>query len=104
MDDARARELLAEHRARVESALAGADDAAMAPEDREDDDLHERGVDEGLIEQLRVELEAIDRAEQRLAAGTYGRSIESGEPIPDARLEVLPWAELTTEEQARSGA
>ncbi|MCW3068160.1 MAG: transcriptional regulator, TraR/DksA family, partial [Solirubrobacterales bacterium] len=34
-------------------------------------------------------------------AGTYGLSVESGEPIPDARLEAIPWAERTTEEQAR---
>jgi RNA polymerase-binding transcription factor DksA len=27
--------------------------------------------------------------------------VESGEPIPDARLEAIPWAERTTEEQAR---
>jgi DnaK suppressor protein len=33
--------------------------------------------------------------------GTYGVSIESGQPIPDARLEAIPWAERTAEEQAR---
>jgi DnaK suppressor protein len=38
-------------------------------------------------------LAALERAEARLAAGTYGLSIESGEPIPDARLEALPAAE-----------
>jgi RNA polymerase-binding transcription factor DksA len=27
--------------------------------------------------------------------------VESGEPIPDARLEALPLAERTVEEQAR---
>jgi RNA polymerase-binding transcription factor DksA len=35
--------------------------------------------------------------------GTYGKSIESGEPIPDARLEAIPWAERTEEEEARLG-
>jgi DnaK suppressor protein len=35
-----------------------------------------------------------------LEEGTYGRSIRSGDPIPDGRLEVEPWAELTVEEQA----
>ena len=33
--------------------------------------------------------------------GTYGLSVESGEPIPDDRLEAVPWAERTVEEQAR---
>ena len=31
--------------------------------------------------------------------GTYGRSVDSGAPIPDARLEVEPLAERTVEEQ-----
>ena len=33
--------------------------------------------------------------------GTYGVSVESGEPIPDGRLEAIPWAERTAEEQSR---
>jgi DnaK suppressor protein len=43
-------------------------------------------------------LESIARAEKRLEEGSYGLSVRSGEPIPDARLEVEPWAELTVEE------
>jgi DnaK suppressor protein len=27
--------------------------------------------------------------------------VQSGQPIPDARLEAIPWAERTVEEQAR---
>jgi DnaK suppressor protein len=50
---------------------------------------------------LRVDLAAVERAEQRLAEGTYGLSIESGEPIPDERLEIMPTAERTAEEEAR---
>ena len=48
-----------------------------------------------------MQLAAIERAEARLAAGTYGLSVESGEPIPDERLEVSPTAELTVEEERR---
>ena len=33
--------------------------------------------------------------------GTYGLSVDSGEPIPDDRLEAIPWAERTVEEQSR---
>ena len=44
---------------------------------------------------------AIDRAFKRIEEGTYGLSVESGKPIPDARLELIPWAERTAEEQAR---
>ena len=42
-----------------------------------------------------------ERAEQRLADGTYGLSVQSGEPIPLKRLETVPWAERTAEEQER---
>ena len=35
---------------------------------------------------------------QRLEEGTYGRSVRSGAPIPDERLEADPAAELTVEE------
>jgi DnaK suppressor protein len=58
-------------------------------------DLYQDELDEGLGEDLREQLATLERAEQRLADGTYGLSIESGEPIPDDRLEVIPVAELT---------
>ena len=57
---------------------------------------------EGTDDSVRVELEerlaAIERAERRLEAGTYGYSVRSGQPIPDDRLEADPTAELTVEE------
>ena len=43
----------------------------------------------------------MERAEARLAEGTYGLSVESGERIPDGRLEARPTAERTVEEQER---
>jgi len=106
MDTEHARELLAAARARVEQALANAGVGEPAPdtEDGSGDDASELtagGVDDAVAESLRDELAAIERAERRLADGTYGRSIESGDPIPDARLEASPWAERTVEEQAR---
>ena len=39
---------------------------------------------------LRNRLAALDRADQRLDDGTYGRSVQSGVPIPDERLEAVP--------------
>ena len=41
---------------------------------------------------------ALERAEERLDRGVYGRSVRSGLPIPDERLEADPAAELTVEE------
>ena len=106
MDPGRARELLAAERKRIERALAqlGHEDTGE-PADEEDpanlaSDLYQDELDEGLADDLREELAAVERAEARLAAGSYGLSIESGKPIPDERLEAIPTAERTAEEEA----
>jgi DnaK suppressor protein len=106
MDPDQARELLTQARARVERALADSrreDDEDPDPFEASDagPDLFDVELGEGRAERLREELDAIGRAEARLAEGTYGRSVQSGEPIPDARLEAIPWAERTAEEQSR---
>src|SRR4051794_23609725 len=99
MEAERARELLASERSRIEEELR-----SLAPQ--EGDDAPEDTGDEGAalsdaerseeqVEDLHAQLAAVERAEQRLADGTYGRSIESGEAIPDARLEAVPTAERT---------
>jgi RNA polymerase-binding transcription factor len=107
MDPHHARDLLALRRAEIERALA---DASPRGEDEDPDaselgdagaDIYEAEFAEGQAARLRDELEAVERAERRLGEGTYGLSVESGEPIPDGRLEVIPWAERTAEEQAR---
>jgi DnaK suppressor protein len=102
MDDARARELLTRERERIERSLA--DLEASKQERDEQRDVGEdtaKQLDQGLEERLREELAAVERAEKRLEEGKYGLSIESGEPIPDGRLEAIPWAERTAEEQSR---
>ncbi|HKT99539.1 MAG TPA: TraR/DksA family transcriptional regulator [Paraburkholderia sp.] len=42
----------------------------------------------------------IERALEKIAEGTYGYSDESGGPIPVERLEAVPEAILTVQEQA----
>jgi DnaK suppressor protein len=64
-------------------------------------DLYQEGVDVGRIDELRDQLAALERAEERLRDGSYGLSVESGEPIPDDRLEVVPTAERTATEAER---
>ena len=64
-------------------------------------ELFEIERDRSLITRLQHDLEAIERAERRLEEGTYGAPVDSGEPIPDGRLEAVPWAERTAEEQSR---
>jgi DnaK suppressor protein len=109
MDEARAKQLLQAERERIERLLSSADAPDGGPDDEphleqhvadQGSELYDRERDEGQAEDLRVRLAAVERAEQRLADGTYGRSVVSGQPIPDARLEAVPWAERTVEEQA----
>ena len=108
MDSDRARELLSRERERIEHALAtleregpleGSD--RREPGDEGSEDLYQDELDQSRREDLRRELAALERAESRLEAGTYGISVESGQPIPDARLEALPTAERTVEEEGR---
>jgi RNA polymerase-binding transcription factor DksA len=52
----------------------------------------ERERDLALSARARQEIEEIDRALQKIDAGTYGICEVSGEPIPRARLEAIPHA------------
>jgi DnaK suppressor protein len=110
MDPERAATLLSEERRRVEQSLqdlrrersesrvsateGGADIADPA------EPLTDEQGDDAVAGQLRDRLAAIDRAEDRLTAGTFGLSIRSGQIIPDDRLEADPAADLTAEEAA----
>jgi DnaK suppressor protein len=106
MDDARAKELLAAERERVEGELAAVrregreeGDAQAPAGDFNNENLYEDELAEGREGDLQRRLDRIERAEERLAAGTYGLSVKSGEPIPDGRLEAEPLAELTVDEE-----
>jgi len=107
MDENRARELLEAERRRVQALLnetsaAAQDDRAAANEPGDLSDPAERLTaeegDDAVADGLRDRLAAIVRAERRIEEGTFGKSVRSGEPIPDARLEADPAAELTVEE------
>ena len=106
MDPERASQLLTAERRRIERSLArrGHQDTGEEADDQDPvnlaSDLYQDELDEGLADDLREELAAVERAEARLAAGTYGFSVESGMPIPDERLEAIPTAERTAEEEA----
>jgi DnaK suppressor protein len=107
MDEQRARELLGAERARVERLLEdarasqrmnGVDEQIIGDDADEAQRLTAEGTDEAFLRDLRDRLGALDRAEQRLEEGTYGRSVRSGAPLPDERLAADPAAELTVEE------
>lgn len=52
----------------------------------------ERERDLALSAQARAAVDQIDEALVRLERGTYGICIHSGQPIPEERLEAIPWA------------
>lgn len=62
-----------------------------------DNDLAVRGNAEQV-------LEAIERALKKFDAGTYGICEDTGEPIPEARLEALPYARFTVKAQEKREA
>jgi DnaK suppressor protein len=106
MDPERARQLLARERARIEEAIADLGPEASdgdEPGDEGSEHLYQQEFDAGRARDLRDQLAAVERAETRLQEGTYGLSVESGEPIPDARLEIVPTAERTVAEEEGAG-
>lgn len=113
MDDERARASLTAERRRLEALLADADEDARsdrdetnAPGDFSDpaERLTAEGTDDAVVLALRGRLEAVERAERRLADGSYGRSVRSGRVIPEERLEADPAAELTVDEATDNGS
>ncbi|MEJ7635809.1 hypothetical protein [Aeromicrobium sp.] len=106
MDDQRARELLQAETERVQELLTSATSAGQQDETRDDQpessdgaqQLTAGGLDDALVDNFERRLEALEAARQRVDDGTYGKSVRSGDPIPDERLEADPAAELTVEE------
>jgi len=104
----RARELLTREREQIEQEIAAIErqgpeegDDRREPGDEDSEGLYQDEFDAGRVQDLKERLAAVERAEARLSAGTYGLSIQSGAQIPDERLEAFPTAELTVEEQER---
>ena len=108
MDPARARELIEVERERVVELLRGSaaartDDLAAAADASTSlfdsaSPLAQELLDDAVAEHFSTRLAALDRASERLRAGTYGVSLHSGLPIPDERLEADPAAEFLIDE------
>jgi DnaK suppressor protein len=52
------------------------------------------------VESEREQLRLVEEALQRIEQGTYGRCLQTGRPIPLARLRAVPWARFVAEVQA----
>ncbi len=75
-----------------------ADEQALTTHDDEHDPegvtiAVERAQLQGLLAGARRDLDALDRATERLTAGTYGRCARCRDRIPASRLEALPATE-----------
>ncbi len=85
MEEKRARELIAAERERVEAELAnlrgeGSEegDASREPGDLTSEDLYQDEFDAGRAQDLKRKLEAVERAAERLANGTFKYVAKSG--------------------------
>lgn len=58
----------------------------------------ERELDEGLEEDAERQLREVEDALERIENGSYGTCGTCGKPIPEERLEAIPWATLCVED------
>jgi len=58
----------------------------------------ERELDEGLEEDAERQLHEVEAALGRIEDGSYGACASCGKPIPEERLEAIPWATLCVED------
>lgn len=117
MSDQRAHQAFVEQQRKrldaLHKQLAGTESARHAQErtlqserggearEHEDDaqDMAARDIDEAVHRVDERRLRAVDRALKKIEEGTYGFSDASGEPIPTPRLEAVPEATLTVQEE-----
>jgi DnaK suppressor protein len=105
MDESRARALLRAERAEVATLLRETEESESLDEQAPDSpqDFGDAGLvlteeeDDGDVADLRTS-GPYRWALARIEAGNYGLSVLSGKPIPEARLEADPAAEMTVEE------
>jgi DnaK suppressor protein len=57
-------------------------------------EILDREVDESLGENAELIVREIDDAVRRIDAGTYGTCVSCGRPIPEERLDAVPYAVL----------
>lgn len=102
------RKLLIKERDRL-TALHQQQRADIIAESRDEEDaetgaiLNDQGREAALDENALQTLQDIDAALARIADGTYGICIVTGEPIPVPRLRAIPWATMTVEAAEQQG-
>jgi len=81
-----------------------ASDGVVEPEE-EAVDLEQTDVDQALLDNEKALLAEVQQALARIENGTYGICTNCGQPIPEKRLEAVPWASLcvTCEKEKGTG-
>src|SRR5256885_6405389 len=81
----------------------GAIEASEGPQDTEEVavDFLETQQEQSLLVNEQALLAEVESALERIDQGTYGKCTNCGQPIPEKRLEALPWAsrDVKCEEQ-----
>ncbi len=81
----------------------GAIEAGEGPQDFEEIavDFLETQQEQSLLVNEQALLAEVESALKRIDQGTYGKCTNCGQPIPEKRLEALPWAsrDIKCEEQ-----
>jgi DnaK suppressor protein len=88
-----------QHIATLTGSPASTEDAIQASydvEEREEEavDLQETDVDQAILDNEKTLLAEVQQALARIENGTYGICSNCGQPIPEKRLEAIPWATL----------
>ena len=89
-----------QHIATLTGSLVPPEDAIQASYDVEDPeeeavDLQETDVDQAILDNEKTLLAEVQQALARIDNGTYGICSNCGrQPIPEKRLEAIPWATL----------
>ena len=81
----------------------GAIEASEGPQDFEEVavDFLETQQEQSLLVNQQALLTEVQRALGRIEDGTYGYCIVCGQPIPEKRLEALPWATRCLKDEAQ---
>jgi len=84
-------------------APVGAIEASEGPQDFEEVavDFLETQQEQSLLVNQQALLTEVQQALERIEQGTYGKCVNCGRPIPEKRLEAIPWAarDVKCEEQ-----
>ena len=69
-------------------------EASEGPQDFEDTavDFLETQQEQAVLVNQQALLTEVESALERIEQGTYGKCVDCGQPIPERRLEAIPWA------------